>query len=52
MNEVIGFLGTLFLTLLLVFFIGKKRRKVSRYERTPHATNDWQKLDNGIDPSE
>ena len=52
MRDVLGFLITTALALTLVVFIGSKRKKNSRYERTPHATTDWQKLDNGIDPTE
>jgi hypothetical protein len=52
MSEVIGFCITILIALTLIVFLGKKRKKVSRYERTPHATSDWQKLDRGIDPSE
>ena len=52
MSEVIGFVITTFIALTLIVLLGKKRKKVSRYERTPHATSDWQKLDRGIDPSE
>jgi hypothetical protein len=52
MSEVIGFCITILIALTLVVFLGKKRNKVSRYERTPHTTSDWQKLDRGIDPSE
>ena len=52
MRDVLGFFITTTLALMLVVFIGSKRKKTSRYERTPHATTDWQKLDNGIDPTE
>ena len=51
MRDLLGFLVTTGLTLLLIVYIGSKRKKSSRYERTPHATNDWQKLDKGIDPT-
>jgi hypothetical protein len=52
MRETIGFFTTIALSLILILFIGKKRKSTSRYERTPHAANDWQKLDRGIDPTE
>ena len=52
MRDIAGFFITTILFLALVVFIGSKRKKTSRYERTPHATTDWQKLDNGIDPTE
>lgn len=52
MSEVIGFFTTLVLSLTLIVFLGRKRKTSSRYERTPHAANDWQKLDRGIDPTE
>jgi hypothetical protein len=52
MRDVIGFFITIVLSLMLVIFLGKKRKTTSRYERTPHAANDWQKLDKGIDPTE
>ncbi|MFM8446931.1 MAG: hypothetical protein ACKN92_01990 [Candidatus Nanopelagicaceae bacterium] len=51
MRNLLGFLITTGLTLVLIVYIGSKRKKSSRYERTPHATTDWQKLDNGIDPT-
>jgi hypothetical protein len=51
MSEIFGFFITLTFALALIVFLGKKRKKPSRYERTPHATSDWQKLDQGIDPS-
>lgn len=54
MREIIAFTLTIFLSLILVTLIGKRARKSkksSRYERTPEATNDWQKLDRGIDPT-
>jgi hypothetical protein len=51
MREIAGFFISLGLALTLIVFIGSKRKKSSRYERTPHGTTDWQKLDNGIDPS-
>lgn len=52
MSEAIAFLATIILALALIVFIGSKRKRTSRYERTPHPTSDWQKLDRGIDPSE
>lgn len=52
MNEIITFVITIAFALVVILFLGKKRKKVSRYERTPHATSDWQKLDHGIDPTE
>lgn len=52
MSEVVAFLATIILALVLIVFIGSKRKRTSRYERTPHPTSDWQKLDRGIDPSE
>jgi hypothetical protein len=52
MRDVIGFFITIVLSIMLVIFLGKKRKTTSRYERTPHAANDWQKLDKGIDPTE
>jgi hypothetical protein len=52
MSEVIGFFVTILLTITLILLVGKKRKSSSRYERTPYSTNDWQKLDRGIDPSE
>ena len=52
MKDVLGFFLTTIIALILIVFIGSKRKKTSRYERTPHATTDWQKLDNGIDPTE
>jgi hypothetical protein len=52
MRDVIGFFVTIGLSLTLIIFLGKKRKTTSRYERTPHAANDWQKLDRGIDPTE
>jgi hypothetical protein len=52
MSEVIGFFATLFFALVLIVLLGKKRKTASRYERTPHVANDWQKLDKGIDPTE
>lgn len=51
MKEILGFLITTILTLILIVYIGSKRKKSSRYERTPHASTDWQKLDKGIDPT-
>ena len=54
MREIIAFTLTIFLSLILVTLIGKRAKrskKPSRYERTPDATNDWQKLDRGIDPT-
>jgi len=51
MSEVIGFFATLALALILILIIGKKRKGESRYERTPYSTNDWQKLDRGLDPT-
>jgi hypothetical protein len=51
MRDLLGFLITTGLTLALIVYIGSKRKKSSRYERTAHATTDWQKLDNGIDPT-
>lgn len=52
MREVLTFFGTTFFVLALITYIGSKRKKGSRYERsTSHAT-DWQKLDHGIDPTE
>ena len=51
MNEIAGFFITIALSLTLILYLGKKRKKPSRYERTPHATSDWQKLDLGIDPT-
>lgn len=52
MRDVIGFFFTIGLSLALIILLGKKRKTTSRYERTPHAANDWQKLDSGIDPTE
>ena len=52
MRDIAGFLITTVLALALIVFIGSKRKRTSRYERIPHATTDWQKLDNGIDPTE
>ncbi|MGI9226111.1 MAG: LPXTG cell wall anchor domain-containing protein [Candidatus Nanopelagicaceae bacterium] len=52
MSEILTFAGTTAVALALILFFGKKRKRVSRYERTPHATSDWQKLDRGIDPTE
>lgn len=52
MREVIAFGITTFTVLVLIVYIGSKVKKSSRYERNPHAANDWQKLDRGIDPSE
>ena len=52
MRDIAGFFITTALALVLIVFIGSKRKKTSRYERTPHATTDWQKLDSGIDPTE
>lgn len=52
MSEIIGFFTTIILALALIMFLGKKRKKTSRYERNPNPTSDWQKLDHGIDPSE
>jgi hypothetical protein len=52
MKEIIGFFTTIFLSLVAIVIMGKKRKSSSRYERSPHAPNDWQKLDRGIDPSE
>ena len=52
MRDIAGFFITTGLALVLIAFIGSKRKKTSRYERTPHATTDWQKLDHGIDPTE
>ena len=51
MKEILGFLITTILALILIVYIGSKRKKSSRYERTPHASTDWQKLDKGIDPT-
>ena len=52
MSEVVGFFSTIFISLVLIVLLGKKRKTASRYERTPYAANDWQKLDKGIDPTE
>ena len=52
MRDIAGFFITTVLALALIVFIGSKRKKTSRYERSPHATTDWQKLDKGIDPTE
>ena len=52
MRDIAGFFITIGLALALIVLIGSKRKKSSRYERTPHATTDWQKLDSGIDPTE
>jgi hypothetical protein len=52
MRDALGFFITTFLSLVAIVFLGKKRKTTSRYERSPHAPNDWQKLDRGIDPSE
>ena len=52
MRDIAGFFITTGFALILIVFIGGKRKKTSRYERTPHATSDWQKLDHGIDPTE
>lgn len=52
MKDIAGFFLTTVLALILIVFIGSKRKKISRYDRTPQATTDWQKLDNGIDPTE
>ena len=51
MKDFLGFLITTGVTLIFIVLIGSKRKKSSRYERSPHASNDWQKLDNGIDPT-
>ena len=52
MRDIVGFFITTGLALTLIVYIGSKRKKTSRYERTPYATTDWQKLDSGIDPTE
>ena len=52
MRDVIGFFVTIGFSLALIIFLGRKRKTTSRYERTPYAANDWQKLDRGIDPTE
>ena len=52
MKDIIGFFLTTVVAFLLIIYAGKKRKKSSRYERTPHAVSDWQKLDRGIDPTE
>lgn len=52
MREILTFLITLAASLALVVYVGSKRKRGSRYERSPHPTSDWQKLDRGIDPSE
>lgn len=51
MSEAIGFIATMVLALTLILMIGKKRKGDSRYERTAYSTNNWQKLDRGIDPT-
>jgi hypothetical protein len=51
MRDFLGFFITTIFTLILIVYIGSKRKKSSRYERNPHATSDWQKLDKGIDPT-
>ena len=50
MREILTFVITTVLAVVLVSYLGSKRKKVSRYER--HQENDWQKLDKGIDPPE
>ena len=52
MREIVAFVLTTVVSLALVTYIGSKRKGSSRYERTPHQSSDWQKLDRGIDPSE
>ncbi len=52
MSEILTFILTIILALALISYVGSKRKKSSRYERSPHPTSDWQKLDRGIDPSE
>jgi hypothetical protein len=54
MREVFAFTSTIFISLILIALIGKRAKldkKPSRYERSPDVTNDWQKLDRGIDPT-
>lgn len=57
MNEVLTFITTIFVIVTLILLIDKKRKKISKYERTPiksieiSESNDWQKLDLGLDPS-
>lgn len=52
MREFLAFAITTILVLIVVAYIGSKRKKSSRYERNPHSMSDWQKLDRGIDPSD
>ena len=52
MSETAAFALTVILVLVLVTYIGSKRKRSSRYDRNPKEISDWQKLDRGIDPSE
>ena len=52
MSEIVAFFSTVLLSIALILYLGKKRNKPSRYERSAYATTDWQKLDQGIDPTE
>lgn len=51
MKELAAFAITTGLALALIAFIGSKRKKASRYERSAYGSSDWQKLDRGIDPT-
>lgn len=52
MRDIFAFFITIVISLLLITYFGSKRRKSSRYERSPYQTSDWQKLDRGIDPTD
>lgn len=52
MKDFLPFFISLGTVITIVIVLGRKIRLSSRYERKPRTLNNWNSLDNGIDPTQ
>jgi hypothetical protein len=52
MSDLAPVLFSIIAVMVLVFFISRRFKLSTRYERKPKTQTPWNALDNGIDPTE